>query len=247
MRVYDTLIIGASYASIGYAIERGNTIVIDEHQVCDTVFSLTLPTFTYSPYVPKTEEGERLFSHFTRVDLIKNGQQNTSAFECALCAYLIEKNLIPTLKCRVISVNLREDEIYEITVQTNAGLEPLYAKRVMRAGVGQGQKWLCVLYLTEAPESAKEALLRVFPDATIEPAFYENRYAIHIPINTSDINEAKAYVYQKWNGKVSGAKILYMAPRFSQREGANALTDYGYENPIRAFEDGILLARGWTV
>ena len=243
MQIFDTLVIGCTYTSLGYAIEQGNTKIVDAHQVCDTVFSLTLPSFTYVPYQPKTEEGMALLHHFERLSLIKNGMQNTSAFECALCAYLMEKNFIPTLKCRVIETKMTENGITEVTVQTNAGLEVLYTKRVIEASAIKAQRWLSVLYLTEEPARAREALLEIFPGATTETAFYENRYALHLPIEDHDINAVKAFLYDTWNQNEIPAKILYIAPLFYQKESGGMLSDYGYENPIRAFESGILLSR----
>ena len=243
MQIFDTLVVGCTYASLGYAIEQGNTKIIDAHQVCDTVFSLTLPSFAYVPYQPRTEEGVALLHHFERLSLIENGMQNTSAFECALCAYLMEKGLIPTLKCRVIETKMTENDITRVTVQTNAGLDVLYTKRIIEASGIKAQRWISILYITEEPERAHEAFTRIFPGATTEPAFYEKRYAAHIPIAHLDINAAKAFLYDMWNQNKIPAKILYIAPLFYQRESGGILSDYGYENPIRAFESGILLAR----
>ena len=129
MKIYNSLIIGSGYCAVGYAAACPNSVICEEHQVCDTQFYLPLVGYRHQPYLPKTEEGSRLLSKFVELSLFENGMQNTNGFEFALCRYLVEKEIEVLLKCRVIRVFRREDLLYDVTVHTNEGLSHLIAKK----------------------------------------------------------------------------------------------------------------------
>ena len=242
--IYDTLLIGCGFLATGYATQKKNTCIVEEHQMCDSAFTLTLPSFQYTPYAPKTAEGECLFAIFRSLSLFSEGQQNTSAFECALSKYLIEKEIRPILKCRVIEITEREDGIFKVLVQTNGGLDTILAKKVLHTTSRVKKKHMTVLFVSEDYPSAKSTLLSLFPDSYTESAFYDGRYALHIPIaNEYDENTAKVYIYKKWNEATVPAKILYIAPLFCGVVSEEAFSDLRFTNSIEAFEYGITLAK----
>ncbi len=242
MKVYNTLIIGSSYSSIGYAAACPDTVICEEHQICDTSFYLPLRSFRYKHYSAKTEEGRRLFNAFNSLSLFTREQQNTNGFEFALCKYVSEKQLDILLKCRVICAEKRADNIYDVTVQTNEGLTHLFAKRVLNMTNDSGEKRFTVLFVCDNPEKAKNELLAAFSGARTESAFYPNRYALHIPTGGMDENRIKLDVYEKWRELDVDAKILYMAPVFYNDSRADKLCDDNYDNPIEAFEAGYFYA-----
>ena len=139
MKLYKNLIIGSGYFSIGYAAACPDTVVCEEHQICDTSFYLPLRTFRYKPYSPKTEEGARLLSIFNSLSLFGENEQNANGFEFALCKYVSHNQLNILLKCRVIRTERREDGIYDVTVQTNEGLTHLFAEKITDTTGGTGE------------------------------------------------------------------------------------------------------------
>lgn len=242
--IYDTLLVGCGFLATGYATQKKNTCIVEEHQMCDSAFTLTLPSFRYSPYTPKTAEGERLLDIFHSLSLFSGGEQNTSAFECALSRYLMEKEICPILKCRVIEITKREDGILEVLVQSNGGLDTILAKKVIYTTSRVKKKFMTVLFVSEDYPSAKDALLSLYQGSDIENAFYDGRYALHIPIaDEYDENTAKVYIYKKWNEKAVPAKILYIAPLFCGVVSEETFSDLHFTNPIEAFEYGITLAK----
>lgn len=243
MNVYDTLIIGSGYASAGYAAACPNTVICEEHQICDTGFYLPLKSFRYRHYSPKTEEGTRLLGAFHALSLFRGNQQNTNGFEFALCKYMDEKRLELLLKCRVIGRKQRPDSIYEVTVQTNEGLTHLLAKQILDTTNQSSEKYFTVLFVCDDIEKVKDQLLSAYTDAQIEPAFYSGRYALHIAAHDTDENRIKLAIYEKWRSLAIDAKILYMAPVFYGAESADPLCDAHYENPIEAFEAGYFYAK----
>lgn len=238
MNVYDTLIIGSGYSSIGYATACPSTIICEEHQICDTSFYLPLRSFHYKHFSPKTEEGVRLLSTFDSLSLFKDNKQNTNGFEFALCKYISEKQFHILLKCRVIRIEHRSDKIYDVTVQTNEGLTHLFANKILDTTDKSSEKYFSVLFLCDDIEKVKDTLLSAYSKAQIEPAFYPGRYALHVSAHNTDENRIKLEIYQTWRSLGIDAKILYMAPVFYGEPNADRLCDENYENPIEAFEAG---------
>ena len=243
MKLYKNLIIGSGYFSIGYAAACPDTVVCEEHQICDTSFYLPLRTFRYKPYSPKTEEGARLLSIFNSLSLFGENEQNANGFEFALCKYVSQNQLNILLKCRVIRTERREDGIYDVTAQTNEGLTHLFAEKITDTTGGTGEKYYTVLFVCDDIEKEKEKLLSAFGGAKIESAFYPRRYAIHILANSADENRIKLDIYKKWRSLDIDAKILYMAPVFYGAKSSDKLCDGTYENPIEAFEAGYLYGK----
>ena len=54
MQIYDALIIGCGYASVGFARKNKNVIICEEHQICDTGFYLPARCYEHFPYRAKT-------------------------------------------------------------------------------------------------------------------------------------------------------------------------------------------------
>ena len=242
MHIYDTLIVGSGYFSAGYALTRGNTVICEEEQICDTHFYLPQRSFRFTPYEPKTEYGQRLLDIFTELSLFDGGMQNVSGFESALATFFYREGVNILLKCRVIGI-IERDGVYDATVQTNAGLSHLYAHRILDTRGTPTERSFTLLFVSEEIESVLPSLAAAFPHATVEPAFYRERYALHIPVTDTDENAIKPLVYQKWKEYAIPAKILYMAPRFSQRCRENEPCDDAYENAIAALEAGCFYAK----
>lgn len=243
MNVYNTLIIGSGYSSIGYATACPNTVICEEHQICDTHFYLPLRSFRYKYYSPKTKEGSKLLNIFDSLSLFKDNEQNVNGFEFALCKYVFEKRLDILLKCRMICIEHRKDHIYDVTVQTNEGLTHLFAKEILDTTNRSSEEYYTILFVCDDIEKVKGKLLSAYSGAKIESAFYPGRYAIHISACDTDENRIKLDVYEKWRTLGIDAKILYMAPVFYGKANTEKLCDDHYENPIEAFEAGYLYAK----
>ena len=241
MHIYDSLIIGSGYYSAGYAISRKNCVICEEHQVCDTSFYLPMRSFAYAPYTPKTEEGSALLRIFHSLPLFNSGYQNTNCFEFAFCKYITKSPLKILLKCRVVSAKKQPDGIYDVTIQTNEGISHLFARNILNTANTADCKFYTVLFVSENIEGDRSKLLSAFSAATVEPAFYKDRYALHIPVSDQDENSVKVEVYNKWKMLNIGAKILYMAPVFYGDK-----TDDQYKNPIEAFEAGYFSGKEQT-
>lgn len=244
MKIYDTLIIGSGYTSAGYAAAHPSVVICEEKQAADTSFCLPLSDFRYRHYEPRSDEGRRLFEIFDSLSLFDGAMQNTNGFEIALCSYLAERELQVVLKCRIISVQTRDDGIIDATVQTNEGMSHIYARKIIDTRPSGERRRLSVIFVTEDIESAKSELATLFDGAEIEDAFYARRYALHIEVNGMDENTVKPFIHERWQTLKTDAKILFIAPVFEIKATGGAMYDESYKNPVEAFEAGFFFEEG---
>ena len=242
MKIYDTLIIGSGYFSAGFAASHENTVICESSEGCDTGFYLPLSGFKHHPYAPKSAEGERLLQIFESLSLFSDGMQNTAAFECALCKYICDAGQDVLLKCRVISTDVTADGVIDATIQTNEGLSHVFTREIIDTRTKAEKKRLTVLFVTDNIRDTEREISSEFEGAFIEPAFYENRYALYIPVGDTDVNRVKIFVYEKWKNLTTDAKIIYIAPAFYSPDGSQT-SDTSYNNPIEAFDAGYFFGR----
>lgn len=236
MHIYDTLIIGCSYMSAGYAVTRKNCIICEKTELCDTHFGAVLCGFEASVCNPCTEEGKKLLQIYSYMKLFKDGMQNLNAFECAFCKYIIDSGLDVLLKCRVVDVSFNNG-IYEVTVIANSGLDKLYAKHI-RDFSNDGKDYITVQFVSSDIERDIPLLQKEFGNAKFEKAFYDNRYALYVPAGGLDINMLKLDIYNKWHACGTTAKILHIPSAMFSNNGEK-LCDEKFDGFIEAFEAGV--------
>ncbi len=249
MHLYDAVIIGSGYGSVGFALKNGNSIIIEENQCADPNFYLPLKNFSYTEYTPVTDLGKKLNSVFEKYNLFKGGYMCTNALEAAFCEFLINEDVEILLKARVVNCKKLDDGTFEVTVITSEGLITIHTKNLFDTRPSKdAKKYLTVISMTENIDPAIKILSEVFENSTFEKAFYDDRFAMYLPVeNTCDVNEALIYIHDKWLTAKVDAKILYVAPVFATKADKNNVLfpkDYNFSNPIEAFEAGVLFQGG---
>lgn len=239
MKIYDTLIIGCSYFSVGYAMNNPNTIICEAHQTCDNNFYLPIRGFDYKPYKPQTSEGEKLLEIFNSRNLLSEKGHNVSAFEGAFCKYIYENNVNVLLKCRVIRTK-ESNGVYDVTVQSNEGLSHIFARKILNSLSDAPKNLYTALFISTDIEKDKPILLSAFKGSVIKSAVHDRRYAIHIPVTITDENLVKVWVYENWKNANVDAKIIYMSPIIYSSNKSNKVCDDNFISPIQAFEAGYL-------
>lgn len=246
MRVYDNLIIGSGYSSMGYALKKENCIIVEENQCCDPHFYLPLKNFSFCEYTPVTDLGKRLDSVFRKYRLFRNGYMCTNALEAAFCEFVLDENVDILLKSRVVNIE-KSDGYFEVTIISSEGLSTLYAKDVYDTRPSENtKKHITVLAMGEAIDSDVKILSEIFKNGTFEKAFYDDRFAMYLPAdNFSDLNEALNYIHDLWLNSGTKSKILYVPPVFATKDkNGNFPKDSAFSNPIEAFEAGVLFQGG---
>ena len=243
MKRFKNLIIGSSFFSIGFALEEKNTLIIEEGEILDTSFYLPLRGFDKYGYIPVTESGKELEQVLTDRGIISGGLQNVSAFEIGLSRFAEMKQVKVYLGCR-IAEKKANGEGYSITLVHNGGLEEIIAENVIDTRKsGDGEARLAVIFDSENGELDKRMIDQVFQGSDPKEAFYRGRYVLYESVTSDNVNLAKCEIYERWKA-LSGYRILYIAPTFyTKSNDPNPLSDEGFDNPIEAFEHGIMTAR----
>ncbi len=241
MHIYDTLIIGSGYTALGYAIKNGNTLICEERESADTHFYLSFSGFKRGRYIAKTPEGKELNSLYEKLGLFSENEQNASGFECGFCSFAERVGAEILLKSRVIDQK-ELDGYTEVSVVSNAGIEKMFAQRVIDMRP-KGKDARITLLFSANDISELSEVEAIFPESEIESAFYEGRYALHTPIaaNTS-YTDAFSNICSEWS-KIKGAKMLYVAPVLEYKGiGASIPRDNDFTSPIEALEAGMKYA-----
>lgn len=243
MKKYKTLIIGSSFASLGYAHTASDTLIIEQSEMLDTSFYLRQRGFEKCCYTPGTDAGRELDSIFRERGVITEDGQNVSAFEICLCRFAEKYRIAVYLKCRPVG-HIKDANGYTVTLLHNGGLEDVHTEKIIDTRqTGDGEKYLAVIFDTQNSAIDCDLIKAAFPGSTVSPAFYSGRYALYVNVSTDDINDAKVEIYRAWQ-KLEGYRILYMAPAFYAKTAEYPkLSDGRYGNPIEAFESGIFLAK----
>ena len=245
MKIYDTAIIGSGYTSIGYALSKGNSIIIEQGETADVGFYLCLKNYVQSDYTLSTNAGKSLLSLYQSLNLINEREQNLSGFECGFCEFVYQNGLEILFKSRVVETN-KEGDVYKLTLITSGGVDYVYSREIIDlSNAMPDQKNLTILYHTDTPSQTEIDLKNTFKGCVVEKAFYSDRFAVRIPVEvTKDFNDAKIEIFDKWKDGKINAKILYFAPTFANiyTTQNNAMQDGYYSNPFEAFEYGYNLA-----
>lgn len=240
MKCYDLLIIGSGYTSLGMALARKNVLICEESESCDAGFYSTLKCFTREDYNPKTKIGEDLYTYYKDLGLFSENMQNCTGFECGFCEFALRNNVNILLKCRMVKVE-EENARKKVTLLTNSGLEQVLTKEIWVATQKPEKKIFSLLFSVSEPHKDMKQIQDIFPEGKIEPAFYENRGALHLPVSgNADYNQVIEEVYERWENASPDSQILLLAPRFLilTAEKENLPVDANFNNPIAAFEAG---------
>ena len=246
MKVYDTLLIGCSYASVGYALNSKNTLIVEQTQSADTRFYLPLKNYNLDSYTPTTEHGKSLFDTFNSFKLIDGERINANGLESAFCDFLCKSDLEITFKSRVIDV-AQENDLYIAKIITNGGIITVKTKKIIDTTVCSPlSTTLTVMVKGELTKDEEIKIKNAFGGATIQNTFYKDVYAVFLQNpNGLDYNAMLDDFYNKWKTVGAKVKTLYVAPTFSKiakKENGFPKDEY-FGNPIEAFENGYYYAQ----
>ncbi len=240
MKIYDTVIVGSGYASLGYAMTHPRCLIVEERESCDNSFSLTLRSFKKEEYTPTTEAGRRLEEKLVHLGLLSDGMMNASGLECALCEQILDAKVEVLIRTRIISTE-RVGELYRLRIINGGGITSVLTRRILDTCAVLDRFSLTALFTSKNPERDIPTLLASFPGATCERAFYRDRYALHVPSELDgDPHALCAQVYRTWCAADHGACLIYVAPVLSAeaQEMGNPLCDACYTDPVAAIDAG---------
>lgn len=241
MKIYDTLLIGCSYSSVGYALAEKNTLIVEENEMADTRFYLPLKSYKTTTYQPTTCHGEKLLESFNSLGLIQNGVINANGLECAFCDFISQNQLDIIFKSRVINSEWQNDHFCSQII-TNSGIITVKSKKIIDTRVLNPQQTsLTVLLKGNLEQFDLQSIESVFTGSYIEKTLYQDVFALFLPQNgKAEYNDILKDFYQKWKRIGNNAKVLYLAPIVAcvceKQEGFPK--DEYFDNPVKALESG---------
>ena len=243
MKIYDTVLLGTGFASLGYAIARGSSLIIEERENCDNAFSLPLRGFKKQEYSPKTAVAKSLENTLTDLGIIKNGEMNPPALECGLCEHIVRSGVEVLIRTRVISVT-RDGELYRLRIINGGGINTVLTRQILDTGATGAPISLTALFMTARPDSDLLTVKSLFPTATVSPAFYPGRYALTLPVTDGDTASLASQIYSAWMSTDHTATLMYVAPipAIAPNADASPLSDWRFDDPVAACDLGASLA-----
>ena len=241
MEIYDTLLIGCSYASVGYALANQNTIIVEENEMADTRFYLPLKSYKTTPYQPTTLHGEKLLDCFNTLHLLQDGGINANGLECAFCDFISKNDLDIIFKSRVIKTEKQADH-YCSQIITNSGIITVKSKNIIDTRVLNPQKTtLTVLLKGNLSQTESQLITSAFANSYIENTLYTDVFALFLEQSSKvEYNQILKDFYATWKNLGATTKVLYIAPLTASKSEIQQgfPKDEYFDNPIKALEMG---------
>lgn len=243
MKIYDTVLLGTGFASLGYAATRGNCLIIEERENCDNAFSLPLRVFKKSEYVPTAPVAAELDKTLTDLGIVKDGDMNAPALECGLCEQILRSGVEVLLRTRVISTT-RDGEIYRLRIINGEGISTVLTRQILDTGATFTPISLTALFMTAHPDTDLSVVHSLFPTATVQSAFYPDRYALTLPAHGDSAAALSEKIYDAWTSVDHTATLMYVSPKLSLAPSGetNPLSDWNFADPVAACDSGTTLA-----
>lgn len=238
MRSCETLVIGSCYYALGLAVGGQDVLICEESENCDTRFYATFRSFGQGLTQPATGEGRSLQAVFQQLKLLRADSRDLCGFETAFCRFALDNGVSLLLKCRVVEI-CPEERGYRCTLVNNAGLETVFARRVIDTRCRGRSQAFTLLFSAEKTGAVEQ----LFPEGRVEPAFRKNMWALHIPVPAgADYNAVLEEVCRRWER--GQEKLLCFGSRLAQlAPEAGNVGDELFADPVQAFETGLAFAR----
>lgn len=227
--MYNTIILGSGYYSVGYALKCKNCLIIEKSQLCDINFYGTYSGFEDEGYEPKTYEGKQMKEYFNSFGILRNAKVNVNALESVFCSFINDKPIEILLNTECISVK-EENGVYCVKIYNNAGIDCLYAKQVIDT---RAKNKNCLNILVELDDKVYKKFSQ---KNEIKKAFYKNEYVIGYETD-KEINTAKLDFYNEWKNTASSDKSRIISFAYQM---TGECFDLNFRNIFKAFDSGIM-------
>ena len=236
--IYETVILGSGYFSLGYASSHDKTLIIEETQLLDPHFFGTLSGFSMSVGDICAKGEKALLESFVDEGVIADGRVAVNELEPALCRF-VECQMPDILLGSFCSDIRKTDNGYEVEICNNEGVSRVLANRVIDTRLPAGNKINLLLAVNAENLPKAEGL---------QPAFYSDQAVVSLEFDSPcDINEAKSRALNLLEDtlRASGARIVCTSYRMF---GADKFAPYTDEKGVLHVDEtnmgGIFAAYG---
>ncbi len=255
----ETLILGASYAALGYAAAHPGTLIVEETEGTGVEYAGNMRPSDLVD-LPVTELGKQFYAFLKEHELVtEEGRLDLCGMTTAVNRYAVAHKLWILLDAAVVSVK-KSDNGYVVECRTNSGLREIQARILLdttsrrissRGAAAVTRQWLHVL-CSEAMEDPYHQLKEVNGDIITTPGFWPGEWTVSFPFSgETKLPEARLAVERQWRAAFPGGETLIDAVGFdfdveavdSGDEGICAwVGPHRYGNPVAAFDGGAALS-----
>lgn len=250
--IYEAIVLGATFTAAGIAAVMGKDCLLIERRPQAGYEFLNAIHFGYDYNKPlQTKEAEQLFDDFRHKGAFCDGR--VCLFDCAGLFYqtLEDKNVL--LNMELLSVTRKED-LFEVTAHGVSGYRTFFAKKIIDTRVSNGiiqEKTLNLLVKNLDDDKA------TLPGSAEEQWGRAGDVLVKIPLEASeDYIVARKKVKAFLKNMPSGFKVVCVADCFACKvvpdypklcDGISFLPSAAFQNPLLAFDRGVLFARGGAI
>jgi len=240
--MYETVILGSGYFSVGYAYAHQNTLIIEETQLADPHFFGTLEGFDADFVKPTSQGAAELYGSFEKDGVLKEGRLAVNELEPALCRFI--KNTQPEILLGSFCTEVKKTQKgYNVTLCNNEGIRVVSTRRVIDTRQREGKKINLLLALKDGQIPRLDNVL---------PSFYEGQKIWKVYFEDEcDVNEAKSRILDVYGDRLRecGARIIATSYRMiddsnpepcEDAQGIWKVCERSFGNPFAAFEKGEL-------
>ncbi len=255
-KIYDTIIFGCSYISIGFASANKNTLIIEETELVDHSFFGALNVGKNWDYIPETNEGKHFKKALEGFDIINGKLASINELSPVVFDYIKRTKLNILFLTNTVSIDKKE-AFYEIVIFNNSGLSTLKAKNIIdTTPLGFFKKTSNILskninLLSYNNSSEFDAMIvKAFgKDAEVIAGNRHNERFVKIPLKIeANMTDARKVINDGWKIHLAEkCKIAMIAFDFHYEYEKTVctishdflkLTDSNFENAVQAFDFG---------
>ena len=182
-KIFDTVVLGSGYFSLGYAATHENTLIIEDTQLLDPNFYGTLSGFGMKSEKLCAKGAASLYNAFVNEGIVGEDRLAVNELEPALCRFVEGK--APNILLGTFCIGVKKTDCgYEISFCNNEGINRVLAKRVIDTRIACGNR----MNILVAVKDQKEPEL-----SAVSKAFYDDQRLIELDFDGNiDINDAKS-------------------------------------------------------
>lgn len=261
MEKVDTLIIGASFFGIGYAVSSNERcLVIESESLFGTDFVAALNASPCDTEKTYSAEAEALLKDaMNRNAVLSNGKTHIYALSTLLTKAAYDAKCDVILNTEVISIE-KGDSDFVATLLNSDGITEVKAKRVIDTRVPENpklygaQKFICGMLVTQ---DSLPPLNEIENDELcIQQGLFDEEYILQVKIDCDDdwskAREKFHSVFSKYRFSLLGGRecasvassfaYKFISPVHEDRNGIQLCVSASYPNFISAYNGGSLCA-----
>lgn len=253
MNRYDTILLGASYAALGYAAVHPDVLILEAGEFLGSDYHACLRP-CQSPALPHSPQALALHSFFKEKQILTDDRLDVLREAAAVCRYAQEQPWFGRvrLEARVISVE-RKNGLFEVEYYTNTGIHRAAAKhvldttacRVSLPGAAVKEKQLHVV-CSDVPADFETALTKENDTLRFTPGYCTGEWTVTFPFAPeATLSQARETVENTWRAVFPGGEALIDVVGFEfdpvvQPTAGDVpwLCPHTFGDPLTAFDAG---------